>query len=208
MNYTELLALLTDYAEADEISFVGHLPDYIRLAEERIYRFVKVPGLRGSEDLVCTIDSAELTLPADYISPDSLEVRVGTTWTNLTPKEVDFLSQAYPDDSDTGLPLYYAQFDNEKIHVAPIPDDDYPLRLRYTRKPESIVDAGETWLGNNAEVALLYGSLVEAYTYLKGEQDLLQLYEARFMEAVGQAKNAGDSRTRTDEWRNKRPLDL
>lgn len=206
MTYDELVDLIKDYVENEEQSFVEHIPDFVKLAEERIYRIAKLPGIRDSATRTTTNALATITLPDDFISMDSLEVQINGLWIHLTPKEVDFLSQAYPNDTSTGVPIYYAQFDEDTIRMAPIPNGSYSLRLFYTRKPESVVTAGTSWASENAEEALLYGSLVEAYTYLKGEQDLLQLYEERFRESVGMAKIAGDERTRTNEWRRPRPI--
>jgi hypothetical protein len=207
MNYATLLLLTQQYVENDEQSFVDNIPNFVRLAEERIYRYVKVPGLRTTSSPTITPSSRNITLPSDFVSADSFEINFDGTWVHLTPKDFDFLSQAYP-TAATGEPGYYAQFDNANIIVAPTPGTAYTTRLTYTKKPASIVTAGTTWVGDNAEEALLYGTLVEAYTYLKGEPDLLGLYEQRFMEAIGQAKQLGDGKTRTDEWRNAPPLAL
>ncbi len=207
MNYATLLSLTQQYAENEETSFVDNIPNFVKLAEERIYRYVKVPGLRDSAAPTMTVASRDLTLPSDFVSADSLEILVSGSWVHLMPKDFDFLSQAYP-TSAQGEPGYYAQYDNATIIVAPTPGTAYTTRLTYTKKPESIVDAGTTWVGDNAEEALLYGTLVEAYTYMKGEADLLGLYEQRFMEAIGQAKRLGDGKVRTDEWRNAPPLAL
>lgn len=208
MNYTALVDLIQQYVETDETTFVSNIPNFVKLAEERIYRYVKVPGLRTTAAPVVTPSSADLSLPADFISADSLEILVSNSWVHLTPKDFDFLSQAYPSSTSTGQPEYYAQFDNDTIKLAPVPGEAYTTRLSYTRKPESIVTASTNWIGDNAEQALLYGSLVEAYTYLKGEPDLMALYEQRFLEAVGQAKTVGNGKTRTDEWRNAPPLEI
>lgn len=208
MNYAALLQLVQDYVENDETSFVANIPNFVKLAEERIYRYVKVPNLRVSTTLTASIGSQDLTVPSDFLKPDSLAVVVSGVSTHLIPKDPDFLREAYPTAATTGVPVYYAVFDNDTIRVAPTPGVAYTLTLVYTAKPTSIVSASTNWLGDNAEQALLYGTLVEAYTYLKGEPDLLQLYEARFMEAVGQVKVVGGGKVRTDDWRNAPPLEM
>lgn len=207
MNYATLADLIQQYCENDETTFVANIPNFVKLAEERVYRFVKVPGLRTTSAPVVTPSSRNITLPADFISADSLEILVGGSWVHLSPKDFDFLSQAYPSNSSTGQPEYYAQFDNDTIILAPTPDQAYTTRLSYVKKPESIVTASTNWIGDNAETALLYGSLVEAYTYMKGEPDLMALYEQRFLEAVGEARRVANQKTRTDEWRNAPPME-
>lgn len=206
MNYATLVQLIQDYVENDETSFIANIPNFVKLAEERIYRVAKLPGIQDMTTIPTVVSTATVSAPADFISPDSLEALVSGSWVHLTPKEITFLSQAYPADASTGSPLYYAMEDATTIRLAPIPSSVLTLRLRYTKKPESIVTASTSWAGDNAEEALLYGSLVEAYTYLKGEPDLLQLYEGRFREALGMAKIAGDDNTRIDEWRHQRPI--
>jgi hypothetical protein len=208
MNYATLADLIQSYAENDETTFVANIPNFVKLAEERIYRYVKIPNLRASTTLTAVIGDQNLTVPANFVKPDSLEVVISGVSTNLIPKDPDFLREAYPTAATTGVPLYYAVFDNDTIRVAPTPGVAYSFTLTYTAKPDSIVTAGTNWLGDNAEQALLYGSLVEAYTYMKGEPDLLALYEARFMEAVGQAKVVADGKLRTDDWRNSPPLEM
>lgn len=208
MNYATLLQLTQDYVENDETSFVDNIPNFVKLAEERIYRYVKVPNLRLSTTLTASIGSQDLTVPSDFLKPDSLELVVAGVSTNLIAKNPDFLREAYPTAATQGAPVYYAVFDNDTLKLAPTPGVAYSLTLTYTAKPASIVTAGTNWLGDNAEQALLYGTLIEAYTYLKGEADLLQLYEARFMEAVGQVKVVADGKLRTDDWRTPPPLEM
>lgn len=208
MNYATLVQLVQDYVENDETSFVDNIPNLVKLAEERIYRYVKIPNLRVSASLTATIGDPSLAVPADFLKPDSLEVVISGVSTHLIAKDPDFIREAYPTAATTGVPVHYAVFDNDTIRLGPTPGVAYTLTLTYTAKPASIVSASTNWLGDNAEQALLYGVLVEAYTYMKGEPDLLALYEARFMEAVGQAKVVADGKLRTDDWRNTPPLEM
>ncbi len=211
MNYSELVDLIGEYAENEETSFVDNIPNFVRLAEERIYRLVKLPKLRKvSTSLTTTNGVRTVAAPSDFLAVDSLSVLSGTTYTYLINKEPDFIREAYPSSSTTGLPVYYALLDHETFLFGPTPDATYSLELHYLHKPTSIVTSSTSWIGDNAEVALLYGSLVEAYTYMKGEDDMMRLYEQRFMEAVGRAKTLAEGRDRTDSWREtppKAPID-
>lgn len=203
MNYASLSTLVQEYTDNDEQSFVDNMPNFVRLAEERLYRLVKLPKLRKvNSSLTTTSSTRTLAAPSDFLAVDSFCVLSGTTYTYLINKEPDFVREAYPSTSTTGLPIYYALLDHETFLFGPTPDATYTLELHYLHKPQSIVDAGTSWLGDNAEVALLYGTLVEAYTYMKGEEDILRLYEQRFMEAVGRTKTLAEGRDRSDEWRN------
>lgn len=203
MNYASLVDLIGDYVENEEASFIEHIPDFVRLAEERIYRLVKLPKLRKVADPVLTTTNGVRTVatPTDFLAVDSLSVLNGTTYTYLINKEPDFIREAYPSTSTTGLPVYYAMLDHQTFLFGPTPDATYTLELHYLHKPASIVTSSTSWIGDNAENALLYASLVEAYIYMKGEPDLMQLYEQRFMEAVGRTKTLAEGRARTDEWR-------
>lgn len=201
MNYTELVNLIQQYTDNDETTFVANIPTFVKLAEEKIYRYVKLPKLRKVSTAVVSTSTQYITAPSDFLTVDSLEVASGSTYSHLIPKEANFLSEAYPSTAATGTPKYYALLDENTIQIAPTTDGSYNVRLQYTCKPVSIVTDGTSWIGDNCENALLYGSLLEAYTYLKGEPDLMSLYENRFMEAVGRAKIVGEGKSKTDEWR-------
>jgi hypothetical protein len=203
MNYATLVDLIKQYTEEDETTFVANIPNFVKLAEERIYRHVKLPKMRKVCTASITTGTKYFTAPTDFISVDSMEVlpNGGTSYKHLYPKEPNFLTEAYPNDSATGEPKYYGLLDENTIQLAPVSNMTYSVRLHYMSKPESIVSSSTSWVGDNCENALLYGSLVEAYTYLKGEQDLITLYEERFREAVGLTKVVGEGRNKTDEWR-------
>lgn len=206
MNYTQLVQAIQDYTENDETTFVAQIPTFVRQAEERINRAVQIPDLRRNVTGTLTASNRFLAQPSDFLSVFSLSVIDGDgDYEFLLPKDVNFIREAYPSQSTTGKPQYYGIFDDESFILAPTPDDSYSVQLHYYYDPESIVTAGTSWLGDNAETALLYGSLIEAYTFMKGEPDLLQLYKARYDEAMAQLFNLGEGRNRMDSYRNGEP---
>jgi hypothetical protein len=208
MNYTQLTAALQDYLETQETSFVSNIPTFVRQAEERIYRSVQIPELRKNATAATTSGNQYLARPSDFLSVFSMAVVDGSgNYSYLYDKDVNFIREAYPGPSTQGLPKYYAQFDGDQTGtegnfiLGPTPNSNYTVELHYYYDPPSIVDTGTSWLGTNAETALLYGSLVEAYTYLKGDQDMLQLYTNRYNEAMLQLFGI-DLRAKRDDYRN------
>jgi len=208
MNYTQLTAALQDYLETQETSFVSNIPTFVRQAEERIYRSVQIPELRKNVTAATTAGNQYLARPTDFLSVFSLAVVDGSgNYSYLYDKDVNFIREAYPGPSTQGLPKYYAQFDGDQVGsegnfiLGPTPNSAYTVELHYYYDPPSIVDTGTSWLGTNAETALLYGSLVEAYTYLKGDADMLQLYTNRYMEAMAQLFGI-DLRSKRDDYRD------
>ena len=208
MNYTQLTAALQDYLETQETSFVSNIPTFVRQAEERIYRSVQIPELRKNATASTTAGNQYLARPLDFLSVFSLAVVDGSgNYSYLYDKDVNFIREAYPGPSTQGLPKYYAQFDGDQTGtegnfiLGPTPNSNYTVELHYYYDPPSIVDTGTSWLGTNAETALLYGSLVEAYTYLKGDADMLQLYTNRYMEAMAQLFGI-DLRSKRDDYRD------
>lgn len=208
MNYSELSQALQDYLETQESSFVSNIPNFVRQAEERIYRSVQIPELRKNATAATTSGNQYLARPSDFLSVFSLAVVDGSgNYSYLYDKDVNFIREAYPGPSTQGLPKYYAQFDGDQTGtegnfiLGPTPNAAYTVELHYYYDPPSIVDTGTSWLGTNAETALLYGSLVEAYTYLKGDADMLQLYTNRYMEAMAQLFGI-DLRSKRDDYRD------
>jgi hypothetical protein len=209
MNYTQLTQALQDYLETSETSFVSNIPTFVQQAEERIYRSVQIPELRKNATTSMTAGNQYLARPVDFLSVFSLAVVDGSgNYSYLYDKDVNFIREAYPGPSTQGLPKYYAQFDGDQTGfsegnfiLGPTPNSNYTVELHYYYDPPSIVDTGTSWLGTNAETALLYGSLVEAYTYLKGDADMLQLYTNRYMEAMLQLFGI-DLRAKRDDYRN------
>jgi hypothetical protein len=207
MNYTQLVQSIQDYTQNEETSFVSNIPNFVQQAEERINRSIMLPELRKNATASTTADNKYLARPSDFLAVFSLAVIDGDgDYTYLLDKDVNFIREAYPSASTTGLPLYYSQFDGDSTGtegnfiLGPTPDDDYDVELHYYYDPESIVTAGTSWYGDNAEAALLYGSLIEAYTYMKGENDLVGLYTQRYNEAMGQLTGL-DIRSDRDDYR-------
>jgi hypothetical protein len=213
MNYTQLSNAIQAYTENTEADFVAEIPVFVQQAEQRIYNSVQFPSLRKNVTGVTTANNKYLQCPLDFLAVYSMAVVDGTlasgTYEYLLNKDVNFIRQAYPQADDTGLPRYYALFgprsDNEDeltFILGPTPDTTYNVELHYYYYPESIVTASTTWLGDNFDTVLLYASLVEAYTYMKGEADMMQLYNQKFMEALALAKRLGDGMERQDAYRS------
>jgi hypothetical protein len=210
MNYTQLSSAIQAYTENTEANFVANIPVFVQQAEQRIYNNVQFPSLRKNMTGTVSSTTPYLSAPNDYLATYSLAVIDGDgNYEYLLNKDVNFIRQAYPSASDTGLPRYYALFGaqsnaiNELSFIlGPKPDANYTVELHFYYYPESIVTADETWLGDNFDSVLLYGSLVEAYTYMKGEADMMQLYNQKFMEALALAKRLGDGMERQDAYRS------
>jgi hypothetical protein len=215
MNYAALSAAIQAYTENTEADFVANIPVFVTQAEQRIYNSVQFPSIRKNMTGVVSTTSTYLSAPDDYLASYSLAVIDATgNYEYLLNKDVNFIRQAYPSASDVGLPRYYALFgptvsgstitDELTFILGPKPDANYTVELHYYYYPESITVAadGRTWLGDNFDSVLLYGSLVEAYTYMKGEQDMMALYNQKFMEALALAKRLGDGMERQDAYRS------
>ena len=218
MNYAALVTAISDYTE--NTFNTADMNTFIQQAEQRIYNMIQFPSLRKNVTGLLTTSNKYLSCPSDFLSPFSMAViqNYGTateTYTYLLNKDVNFLREAYPNPTDTGLPKYYALFGptttagtppvptNELSFIlAPAPDAAYYAELHYYYYPESITTATTTWLGDNFDSVLLYGALVEAYTYMKGEQDMIALYDSKYKEAVMLAKRLGDGLERQDAYRS------
>ena len=215
MNYTQLKAAIIAYTENQDASFEAEIPVFVQQAEQRIYNSVQFPSLRKNVTGSTSINNKYLQCPNDFLAPYSLAVIDATgAYEYLLNKDVNFIRQAYPTPTSTGLPKYYALFgsqtnspDELSFILGPTPAAAYGVELHYFYYPESIADtvnnpSGTSWLGDNFDSVLLYGSLVEAYTYMKGEQDMLTLYNQKFMEALALAKRLGDGMERQDAYRS------
>lgn len=204
MNYATLTTLIQQYCESTETSFVANIPTFVQLAEERVYNTVQIPAIRRNQIGTLSLGNKYLTLPPDWLATFSLAVIAPVTGVQefLLDKDVNFIRQSYPSPSDTGMPKYYAIFDDNTLILGPTPDTAYQVEMHYYYYPESIVTAGTTWLGDRFENVLLYGSIREAYTYLKGEADLMQYYEQKYQEAMQQLMRLGDGLNRRDSYRS------
>jgi len=230
MNYSELVTAIQTYtennfpsttlADGTTVTSAEQINRLIEQAEQRIYNSVQFPSLRKNQYTAITANNKYVSLPNDFLSVYSLALVSDTTggdlntgtFSYLLNKDVNFIREAYPAPNDTGVPKYYALFGptivsgaitNElSLILGPTPDILYYIELHYYYYPESITTATTTWLGDNFDTVLLYGSLVEAYTYMKGEQDLITLYDTKYKEALALAKRLGDGMERQDAYRS------
>jgi len=204
MNYTQLVDLVKQYTQNEETSFVANIPVFVQLAEERIYNAVFIPAIRKNQIGTLTPNNKYLTVPADWLANFSLSVidPVTHAQTFLLDKDVNFIRECYPDPDDLGVPKYYAIFDKNTFILGPTPNSNYQVELHYYYYPESIVVAGTSWLGDNFETVLLYGTLREAYIYMKGEQDMIAYYEQKYQESLGLLKLLGEGKDRRDAYRS------
>ena len=202
-TFTTLKTAIQDYLETTESTFVATLPTIIQQAEDRILKSVQLPDFRVNKTGSMTTDNAYLQVPSDFLAPYSLAVD-NSGYEFLLFKDVNFIRELYPDATATGVPKYYAIFDDNSFIVGPTPNADFSVELHYFYKPESITVSvsGTSWLGDHAESTLLYGCLVEAYTFLKGDADLLQLYMARYEDALAKLKSLGEGYNTTDSYRS------
>lgn len=190
MNYTELVQAIKDYTEYEEATFVANIDTFIRNAEVNILRTVEIPELRKNSGGVLTQNYIYLQRPSDFLAPFSLALLKDGNWQFLLEKDVSFMREAFPGNSASGTPKYYAQYQGNVstnsgfFILGPMPDDNYTVELHYYYTPASIVDTGTSWLGKNAAPALLYGSLVEAYIFMKGDSDVMQQYMSRYQSAM------------------------
>ena len=202
-TFTTLKTAIQDYTDNAETTFVSQLSRFILNAEERILKECQLDVFRKSVEGNLTSSAKFLAKPSDFLAPYSLSVINSSKNEFLLYKHVTFLQDYTPNPATTGIPLYYGDWDDSTFLIAPTPSSSLNVELHYFFRPESITTAssGTTWLGDNAELALLYASLVEAYTFMKGEQDLMALYNGRFQEALQWLKNLGEGKQTLDEYR-------
>ena len=207
-TYASLKTAIQDFAENTETSFVTHLPDFIQAAEDRIFKLVDLEVFRKNATSALTSSDPYLSVPSDYLSAFSLSITKDSAKEFLLQKDVNYLQEYNPNPATTGTPRYYAFSDVDNFILAPTPDSSYPVELHYYYRPASLTagaDSGTTWLSDNAPNALLYGSLVEAYIYMKGEQDVLGMYEKQFQEALSRIKDLAEARENSDAYRRGLP---
>ena len=223
MNYSDLVAAIQSYtenqfpavtlADGSTVSSTQQINRFIEQAEQRIYNSIQFPSLRKNVTGNITANNKYLSTPSDFLSSYSLAVIDATgAYTYLLNKDVNFIRESYPSPTDTGTPKYYALFGPTvtsgaittelTFMLGPTPDSNYSAELHYFYYPDSIVTAGTTWLGDNFDTVLLYGCLVEAYTFMKGEADMVALYNQKYTEALALAKRLGDGLERQDAYRS------
>jgi len=204
-TYDQLKTAIQDYTENDETSFVTNIPTFIRMAEERILKNVQLSLFRKNATAPTTANIKFLACPSDFLAPFSLSL-AGTNGDKFFVdfKDPSFIQTYTPDATTTGPPRYYSVFDVDNFILAPTPDIAYTAELHYFYRPASLTagsGSGTTWLSENAEMAMLYGSLIEAYIYMKGEQDVMGMYAGRFQEAITGIKMLGEAKETTDQYR-------
>ena len=202
-TFAQLKTAIQDYTDNSESSFVSHLSDFIKASEERIFKSVDLEIFRKNVTSSLTTSDKFLTIPTDYLSSFSLQITTAGSEAFLLQKDVNFLQEAYSGSTSTATPRYYSQFDEDNFLLAPTPNSSYAIELHYYYRPTSLTagaDSGTTWLSTNAPFALLFGSLVDAYIFMKGEPDLIQQYEKRFIDQLTRLKDYGEARENTDAY--------
>ena len=202
-TYTTLKSAIQDYLETTETTFVNNLPVIIRQAEDRILKSVQLPDFKKNVTGSITDGNPYLESPSDFLAPYSLAVD-NSGYEFLMFKDVAFIREAYPVLTTESIPKYYAIFDESTFILGPTPNANFTVELHYFYEPESITVSGTglSWLGSNAESTLLYGSLVEAYTFLKGDADMLNLYLSRYEDSLAKLKVLGEGYSTTDSYRS------
>jgi|TARA_S200000501_G_scaffold24248_1_gene21022 hypothetical protein len=206
MSFTlaTLKTAIQDYADNSETSFVTNLPNFIKAAEEKIFKSIDLDIFRKNVTSAFTSSDSFLTVPADYLASFSLQITTSGSEDFLLQKDVNFIREYAPSSSTTGVPKYYARFDEDNFIVAPTPNSNYTLQLNYYFRPASLTagaDSGTTWISTNAPFALLYGSLVEASIFMKSEPDTIQSYNGLYGQYLERLKDLGEARENTDGYR-------
>lgn len=204
MNHGQLNALIKQYLEVDETSFNENIPVFIRAAEEDIFRQVQLPDLMRTSTATFIPGNMFLPVPSDFLAPYSLAVEVDGFIQMMLSKDYSYIREVYGEAGTQGIPRFYAVYNDANFIIGPTPDIDYPVELNYFFEPPSITDGDETnttWLSINAENALLYGSLIQGYTYLKGDQDVAKQYMEQYQMAMAALKVLAEGRNRKDSYR-------
>ena len=206
MSFTKatLTTAIQDYTDNSETTFVNNIPNFVKAAEEKILKSVDLDYFRKNVTSALTSSDAFLTVPSDYLASFSLQITTSGSESFLLQKDVNFLREYTPASTTTGLPKYYARFDEDNFILAPTPNSNYAIQLNYFYRPASLTagsDSGTTWVSTNAPFALLYGSLVEAYTFMKGEPDVLQNYNGLYSQYLERLKDLGEASENTDGYR-------
>lgn len=210
MNYATLVSTIKAYTENDFPDTAGsggltsteQVDTFIQEAEQRVFNSVQMLDLRKNVTGNVTSGNKYLSVPSDWLANFSLAVIDGDgDYSYLLNKDVNFIRESFPSPTDTGIPTHYSFFDQNSYILGPTPDANYSVELHYFYYPQSIVTASTTWLGDNFDSVLLYGSLLEAYTFMKGEADVIAGYQKRYDEAMGMLKQLGEGKNRQDMYR-------
>ena len=205
MNYLELKNAVKTYLECDETDFNNNFDMFVELAEEDFYRQVQLPNLMQTATATFLVNDRYLPLPSDYLSPYSLAVILPSgEYRMMLSKDHSFIRETYPNPNLTGVPRFYAQFDNMTFLIGPTPDQNYPVEMNYFYIPASLTtlgDDGETWLSINGENAILFGTIIQGYIYLKGDQDVIASYKEQYAQAIASLKIIAEGRDRKDSYR-------
>ena len=189
MNYATLSTALQTICQTTETTFVANIPMFVQVAERKIHMEAKLPTNRkNATGLSTTVGARNIVLPTDYINVKSIEITTAAGVVNLLSKAAEYLNEMYPVTATQAQPKFWAHYDETSINIAPTPDQIYPLTLHYFAMPASIVTAGTTWLGTNYEHVLLYGSVIQAYTFLKGAPDVMTYYQTQYDAALAELK--------------------
>tara|TARA_R110002020_G_scaffold193419_5_gene393735 strand:+ start:788 stop:1429 length:642 start_codon:yes stop_codon:yes gene_type:complete len=201
-TFTTLKTAIQDYTQNSETTFVNNLTNFISDTEEKILKTVNLPIFRKNVSGTMTSGNAYLSTPSDFLTPFSLALD-NSGYEYLMFKEVNFIREAYPVSGTTGVPKCYALFDSDSFILGPTPNANFTVELHYVYRPTSITASGDgtSWLGTNASDALLYGSLVQAYSFMKGEADLISNYTQQYNEALSRLKVFAEGRSTKDAYR-------
>jgi len=206
MSFTlaTLKTAIQDYTDNSESTFVTHLPNFIKAAEEKVLKSVDLDIFRKNATSTLTSSDQYVNVPSDYLAAFSFQITTSGSESFLLQKDVNFLREYTPTASTTGLPKYYARFSEDHFILAPTPNSNYTVEMHYFYRPASLTagsDSGTTWMSTNAPFALLYGSIVEAYIFMKGEPDIITNYTNLFMADLTRLKDLGEARENTDGYR-------
>jgi len=206
-TFATLKTAIQDYTDNAEATFVTNLPNFIKAAEDRIFEAVDLEYFRKNVTSAMTASDQFLSVPDDLLAVFSLQITTSGSESFLLQKDVNYLREYTPNASTTGVPKYYAVFSVDHFLLAPTPNSAYTVELHYYYRPTSLVDSGSstTWMSANAPNVLLYGALFEAYTFMKGEQDVIAIYEKRFMDGLARLKDLGEARENYDAYRTGLP---
>ena len=203
-TFATLKTAIQDYTDNSESTFVTHLSDFIKGAEEKILKSVDLDVFRKNVTSTLTTSDQYVNVPSDYLAAFSFQITTSGSESFLLQKDVNYLREYTPAASTTGLPKYYARFSEDHFILAPTPNLAYTVELHYFYRPSSLTagsDSGTTWISTNAPFALLYGSLIEAYTFMKGEPDVIKNYTDLYLQYMERLKDLGEARENTDGYR-------